>query len=94
MEKPVISVFQDKKAGRFQTEIDKETAFIEYEEQNGVVVMTHTEVPANFEGKGIGSELVKKSLEMVRSEGKKVNPLCPFIAAYIRKHNEYSDLLA
>jgi predicted GNAT family acetyltransferase len=33
-------------------------------------------------------------LELIRAEGLKVKPLCPFVKAYIGKHPEYADLLA
>lgn len=69
-------------------------AFIDYRRAAGVVTMTHAEVPAALEGRGIGSALVKGALEQVRNQHEKVVPLCPFVAVYIRRHQEYADLLA
>ena len=43
-------------------------------------------------GKGIGSALVRGLLDIVRTQGLKVVPLCPFVASYIAKHPEYADL--
>jgi predicted GNAT family acetyltransferase len=54
--------------------------------------MTHTEVPPEFEGKGVGSQLVKGALEIVKNDGKRVRPLCTFVAAYIKRHPEYQPL--
>jgi predicted GNAT family acetyltransferase len=54
--------------------------------------MLHTEVPKALEGRGIGSALIRGVLDIARSEGLKVNPLCPFAKAYIEKHPEYVDL--
>jgi predicted GNAT family acetyltransferase len=45
-----------------------------------------------LEGRGIGSALIRGVLDIARSEGLKVNPLCPFAKAYIEKHPEYVDL--
>jgi len=38
--------------------------------------------------------LVKGALQLARAQGEQVVPLCSFIAAYMDRHPEYSDLLA
>lgn len=94
MNKPDLTVNDNKAKHRFEIELDGETAFIDYTEQNGVVSMTHTEVPPAFEGKGVGSQLVKGALELVKAANKKVDPQCSFVAAYIKRHHEYDSLVA
>ena len=54
----------------------------------------HTDVAPKWEGKGVGSTLVQGALDDVRARGLKVQPICPFVAAYIRRHPEYQDLVA
>jgi predicted GNAT family acetyltransferase len=56
--------------------------------------MVHTEVDPGLEGEGIGSELVRGALDDVRSQGKKVRAACPFVRAYIERHDQYRDLVA
>lgn len=87
-----LKVTDNKEKERFEIELDGETAFIDYSEQNGVVAMTHTEVPPHFEGKGVGSSLVKGALDLVKNENKRVRPHCTFVAAYIKRHPEYQPL--
>jgi predicted GNAT family acetyltransferase len=58
-----------------------------------VITFTHTEVPPELNGRGIGSTLVRGALEQVRFRGLKVVPKCPFVAAYMGKHPEFNDLL-
>jgi len=79
---------------RFELEVDGVIAFSEYKHKPGVVDFIHTEVPEALGGKGVGSRLAKGALDLVRARGEKVIAHCPFIAAYIRKHAEYQDLLA
>jgi hypothetical protein len=55
--------------------------------------LVHTEVPAELEGHGIGGRLAKAGLEFARQENLKVVPSCPFVAAYIRRHPEYLELV-
>jgi predicted GNAT family acetyltransferase len=60
----------------------------------GVITFTHTLVPKELEGRGIGSKLARGALDAARAQGLKVVPKCPFIAGYIGKHAEYADLVA
>lgn len=78
---------------RFELEIDDEVAKAWYRRQGNVVTFTHTDVPAALSGKGVGSRLAKGALDAVRAAGLKVVAKCPFIAAYLKKHPEYDDLL-
>ena len=47
-----------------------------------------------LEGKGLGSTLARSVLDDIRRRGLKVVPECPFIAAFIKRHAEYTDLVA
>jgi predicted GNAT family acetyltransferase len=53
----------------------------------------HTDVEPAYEGHGVGAELVKGALEDLRARGKKVRPFCPYVRAYIERHDEYRDLV-
>lgn len=67
--------------------------FAVYARRGDTVVFTHTEIETPFEGRGLGSRLIQAALDDVRSQHKTVAPLCPFVAAYIRRHPDYADLL-
>jgi predicted GNAT family acetyltransferase len=81
---------------RFELSLGEgKTAFIQYAEVGeGVLALTHTEVPQEFEGQGVGGRLVKGAFEIVREGGAKIEPMCPFISAYLRRHPEYQSLVA
>jgi predicted GNAT family acetyltransferase len=66
---------------------------IRYRREPGAIVMVHTEVAPSAEGKHVGSSLVEAALADVRARGLRVVPQCPFVAAYIRRHPEYADLV-
>lgn len=89
-----LKVSDNKQKHRFEIELNGDFALIEYSEQNGAIAMTHTEVPPEYEGKGVGSQLVKGALEIVKADNKKVLPYCSFVAAYIERHQEYQSLVA
>jgi hypothetical protein len=83
---------QDRK--QFELAVDGHIARIEYMIMAGKIFLTHTEVPAALEGKGIGSIIVKLALEEVERRGLKLIPLCPFVGKYITKHPEWKRILA
>jgi len=68
-------------------------AIAEYTLAAGKIIFTHTEVPPAHEGQGIGSALIRFALASARKRGLQVVPICPFFAAYIKKHSEEQDLL-
>jgi predicted GNAT family acetyltransferase/glutaredoxin len=65
-----------------------------YRRRENRLALTHTEVTPSCEGRGFGGRLAAAALEDARREGLVVVPLCPFIAAYIKRHPEYRDLVA
>jgi predicted GNAT family acetyltransferase len=79
---------------RFELDADGHTAVAYYRVSPGVITFTHTEVPNELSGRGIGSKLARGALEAARAQGLKVAATCPFVSAYIGKHPEFHDLLA
>ncbi|HEY2755820.1 MAG TPA: GNAT family N-acetyltransferase [Pseudolabrys sp.] len=79
---------------RFELDLDGHTAFSVYRREGSLLTIMHTEVPKELNGQGIGSRLARGLLEIARTQGLKVKPLCPFVASYMDKHPEYADLRA
>ena len=63
-------------------------------DDNGHLILTHTEVPFEFSGQGIGSRLARGVFDMIRASGRKAVLRCPFMAAFYARHPEYSDIVA
>lgn len=68
-------------------------AIAEYNLLSHAIMFTHTEVPESHEGRGIGTRLIEYALGEARRRGLQVIPICPFFAAYMKKHEEVQDLL-
>ncbi len=64
-----------------------------YRLKDDAITFTHTEVPAELEGRGIASALARHALDDARRRGLAVVPRCAFMAEYIRRHTEYADLV-
>ena len=79
---------------QFELEVEGHKALAAYQLEDGRISFTHTEVPPELEGQGVGKRLVEGALEQVRGQGLKVVPLCSFVRHYVETHPETQDLLA
>lgn len=68
-------------------------AFSKYMLVGEKMIIEHTEVPVELEGKGIASRIVRTALDYARAQKIKVMPLCPYTAGFIHRHPEYQDLV-
>jgi predicted GNAT family acetyltransferase len=60
---------------------------------DGVMWLTHTEVPTAIEGRGHAAQLVRAALDHARAHALKVKPACSYVRSYMRRHPETQDLL-
>jgi hypothetical protein len=81
------------KLHRFELDAEGRTAVCYYKLAPGVITFTHTEVPQEISGHGIGSKLARGALQAARAQGLKVVANCSFVRAYIAKNPEFGDLL-
>ena len=88
-----VQVTNNTEASQFEVVIDGETALASYRLEGDTITFPHTVVPEAFEGRGIGSALVKAGLGYARENGLKVIPLCSFFAGYMERHPETHDLV-
>lgn len=89
-----ISVTDNPPELRYELHVDGELAGqIRYRRRPGAVVLVHTDIDPRFEGHGLGSRLVRGSLDDLRARGLALVPLCPFVAEFLRRHPEYADLV-
>lgn len=88
-----VTVRDNTQRSRFEMDVEGGVAFAAYRADEAVVVVSHTEVPAALHGRGLGSKLVRGMLDLIRASNRKVVPRCGFVAAFIRAHPEYQDLV-
>ncbi len=80
---------------RYEAILDDQVVAVSvYELVDDRIVFLHTEVDTGIEGHGVGSRLANGALDDVRRRGLKVVAKCPFIAAWLKRHPDYADLLA
>lgn len=56
-------------------------------------VLTHTEVPFDYGGQGIGSALARAVFDDARARGLKLVLRCAFMANWYARHPDYADIV-
>jgi predicted GNAT family acetyltransferase len=89
-----VEVTDNPDKARFEIVADGELAgFAQYHLRDGVIAFTHTQTDDRFRGHGLGSRLVRASLDEARARHLVVLPYCPFVLSWITEHDEYADLV-
>ena len=79
---------------RFETEVDNYECVLDYALEDDVIAMNRVYVPPPIEGRGIAGTITRHALDYSREQGWKVIPNCPYVAAWIKRHREYQNLVA
>jgi len=89
------SVIDNEAAQRYELVIDgKVCGIADYRLRGDVMVLPHTEIAREMQGRGLGAVLVDGLLDDVRARGRKVVPQCWYVAQRMQERPETQDLLA
>jgi uncharacterized protein len=90
-----IHVVDNPEERRFEARLgDAVVGFVEYRAARDRLILVHTEVDPSMEGRGIGGRLAGGALDAIRARGLRATVHCPFIAGWLQRHPEYSDVIA
>jgi uncharacterized protein len=78
---------------QFELRVGDLLSLLQYRVAGAKMIIFHTEVPPAIQNQGLAERMTKAALEFARAEKLKVEPRCPYTAAFLRQHGEYSDLL-
>lgn len=79
---------------RFELAVEGETVFANYQRRGDVVAITHVEAPISLRGKGHADRLMREVAEDARHAGYKIQPLCGYASAWLRRHRDFADVVA
>jgi predicted GNAT family acetyltransferase len=79
-------VTDDQADSRFELVVDGTVAELVYRRRADRLVLTHTGVPAELAGHGIGGQLVQAAVERAIRDHLTVVPLCPFARHWLERH--------
>lgn len=83
-----MEVTDNRAEHRFELATDAGPAVAVYEVSGDTINFTHTIVPPEAEGQGVGSRLIAGALADVKRRGLEVVAQCAFVAAYLKRHPE------
>ncbi len=88
-----VIVVDNDAASRYEATVAGHLAVIDYERLPDRITLIHAGVPPEVEGRGIAGKLSRFALDDARAKHLSVIPRCPYVAAYIKRHPEYLDLV-
>lgn len=89
-----LDIKNNEQTSQYETTVDGRVAYVAYDREDpDRLVLTHTIVPDELSGRGIAGELVRHALDEARAQNRKIVPQCSYVAAYIKRHPEYQDLV-
>jgi predicted GNAT family acetyltransferase len=88
MDKNSLTVVHNEAENRFEIHVEDQTAELTYILQDDRITFTHTGVPGELEGNGLGSMLVQAGLKYAWEKDLKVKATCWFVNGYIERHPE------
>jgi predicted GNAT family acetyltransferase len=91
---PPVEVRHEPARPRFVVELDGRTAELTYRRVRHRLVLIHTGVPDELEGRGIGGELVRAAVALAVAEDLTVVPRCPFARGWLERHPEVAAQVA
>ncbi|MFG2835390.1 GNAT family N-acetyltransferase [Streptomyces zaomyceticus] len=71
---------------------DRRAGLTAYRDRDDRRVFFHTEIDDAYAGQGLASTLVEQALTDVRASGMRIVPVCPYVAKFLKKHEEFADI--
>lgn len=79
---------------RYEISVAGELAgFAAYLDRGTQRIFYHTEIADRFGGRGLAGQVVSFALNDTRSAGRRVVPVCPYVAKWVRTHHDVDDVL-
>jgi predicted GNAT family acetyltransferase len=92
---PDVRVVDNTEELRYELHLDgRVVAEIRYRLEPGARAFVDVDVEPQLQGHGLGSRLVEEALDDLRAQGLAVVPHALFVADFIKRYPEYSDLVA
>ncbi len=88
-----LPLLKDEAIKRFELAVDGHIAFIDYEEDEKIIKLIHTESPEALAGRGAATALIEKTLIYLEENDYQLIPLCPLVFAYVKRHPEWKRLV-
>ncbi|MDZ7629189.1 MAG: GNAT family N-acetyltransferase [Parvularculaceae bacterium] len=91
-----IAHTEKNKRGRYWIETQAGEAELTYQvgDKGDLIVINSTFVPIDARGSGVALALVKRAIEDAKAQGRKIDPVCPYVDRLFDRHPEWRPLRA
>jgi len=87
-------VIHEKENERFIMYSEGEESFVEYRINADEMNLYHTYTDPGLRGKGLAAQVVRATFEYAKENNLKVVPTCSYVQAFVRRYDEYKELVA
>ena len=75
---------------RYEVRVGEATAgFTQFVDSGDQRIFFHTEIGERFTGRGLAGTLIRAALDDTVAHGKRIVPICPFVAGFLEKHDNF-----
>lgn len=90
----IIEIIDNKEKNKFELFVNEKVGGeIDYEIQDSKLIINHTGVREEHEGKGLARKLVDFAVIYARENSFKIVPVCPYVKLVMERNKDYQDLL-
>lgn len=81
-----VDVVHRPERSRFEAEVDGQLAYLDYQRTGDTVVMPHTMVPREIEGRGVAGELTRTAVAWAREQSLEIEAQCSYVRGWLAEH--------
>lgn len=89
-----MTLIHDKENSRYVLPVKDVFAKVDYELKEGVMYLTHSEVPQTLRGQGVGKVLIEQTFEKLTEEGYKAIAVCSYVKSIAMRNNKWKDIIS
>ena len=82
---PNLDIRHEAERGRFVTTVEGNDCYVQYKLDEHIMHIISTQVPSAVGGRGIAAALTEEALRSAEAKALKVDPVCPYTAAFMRR---------
>lgn len=84
-------VSPDHELRRYEIRVgDTTVGFTQFVDSGDQRIFFHTEIDERFAGRGLAGTLIRTALDDTVAHGKRIVPVCAFVAGFLDKHDDYA----
>ncbi|PTR30410.1 hypothetical protein C8K36_102258 [Rhodococcus sp. OK519] len=79
---------------RYEIRVGDATAgFTQFIDSGDQRIFFHTEIEERYAGRGLAGTLIRAALDDTVAHGKRIVPICPFVAGFLDKHDDFKGFV-